>query len=210
VSRPVVHGAGEQVYRLLPDFIRASDDGTGYTALRYVAAAAVPLERAADFLALVDPDTSVTGTCELVNAAACPRPYLGWLGWLVGVNTAGIPAPYVRDAVGNAAASQRRGSAGSIRDAVQRTLTGSRSCRVYPNLTGTDPYLISVFTLTSETADTAATLAAAMSEKPAGCVIDLNVAAGSTWADVLATYDTWADVVAAHPTWAELVTWIPE
>ena len=210
MTRPAVHPAAEQVYRLLPDFMRASDEGTDYAALRFVASSAVAFERAADFLTIVDPGTSVTGTCELVNAAACPRPYLGWLGWLVGVDTSQIPTPFVRDAVGNAAASQRRGSAGSIRDAVQRTLTGSKSCRVYPNLTGTDPYLISIFTLTSETADPATTLEAALSEKPAGCLIDLNVVAGSTWADVLAAYDTWADVVAAHPTWADLVTWLPE
>lgn len=212
MSRPAVHQAAEQVYRLLPDFVRSADavDSVDYTALRYVAAAAVAIEPAADFLNLVDPDTSVTGTCELVNADACPRPYLGWLGWLVGIDTSTIPAPFVRDAVGNAAASQRRGSAGSIRDAVQRTLTVSRSCRVYPNLSGVDPYVISIFTLTAETADPAVTLAAAMTEKPAGCLIDLNVVTGSTWADVLANYDTWADVIAAHPTWASLVTWLPE
>lgn len=206
---PTLHPAAEQAYRLLPDYMRAADPGTDWTLARFTGAAAVGLEKPHEFLTLVDPDTSVTGTCELVNAAAVPRAYLAWLGWLVGVDTSTIPDADVRDAVGNAATSQRRGSLESIRDAVQRTLTGSKSCRVYSNLSGVDPYLIEVITLTSDTPSPAASLAAALTEKPAGVNLTLATAAGPVWADAVATYATWNALVAAKATWDALVIAIP-
>lgn len=211
MTRPVVHPAAEQVYRLLPDFMRAADqvEQIDYTALRYLAGAAVGLEKAADFLTLVDPDTSVTGTCELVNAAACPRPYLGWLGWLVGIDISEIADPFVRVAIGNAAATQRRGSKGSIRDAVQRTLTGSKSCRVYWNLSGTEPYLITVITVTGQTPDSVATLEAALTEKPAGIDLQLQTVDGTTYAEIAANFDDYAEVAATFPTYTDLTTYVP-
>lgn len=211
MTRPAVHPAAEQVYRLLPDFMRAADEleQTDYTALRYVAGASVGLEKAADFLTIVDPDTSVTGTCELVNAAACPRPYLGWLGWLVGIDITEIADPFVRVAIGNAAATQRRGSKGSIRDAVQRTLTGSKSCRVYWNLGGTAPYLLTVITFTSQTPDSVATLEAALTEKPAGMDLELQTVDATTYQEINANFADYGDVAAAFPTYTDMNEYVP-
>lgn len=211
MTRPAVHVAAEQVYRLLPDFIRSADEveTIDYTALRYVGAASVGLENAAGFLTIVDPDTSVTGTCELVNAAACPRPYLGWLGWLVGVDVSQIADPFVRVAIGNAAATQRRGSKGSIRDAVQRTLTGSQSCRVYWNLSGTEPYLLTVITFTAQTPDSVATLEAALTDKPAGMDLELQTVDGATYAEIAANFPDYADVKATFLTYTDLSEYVP-
>lgn len=209
MTRPLVHPSAEQSYRLLPDFMRAADEPTDYTALKVTAAGSVAMEKALDFLTIVDPATSVTGTCELVNAAACPRPYLPWLGWLIGIDTTQIADQFVRDALLNASTAQRRGTVGAIRDVVERTLTGSRYCRVYSNLGGANPYRITVITLTSETPDTGETLAAAEGEKPAGMEIELQTVAGSVWNTVVAEYDTWSDVTAAQDTWNDLTTWLP-
>lgn len=209
MTAPTVHPAAGQVYRLLPDYVQAADPATDWTLKRFTAATAIGLEKVVEFLTLVDPDTSVTGTCELVNATAVPSAWLSWLGWLVGVDTSTIPDADVRDAVGNAASTQRRGSTGAIRDAVQRTLTGSKSVRIYVNLSGTEPYLITVLTLTSDTPSGVDALAAAWTEKPAGVDLELQTTSGSTWADVIATYPTWDDLVAAHATWDDLVAWTP-
>lgn len=209
MSAPTLHPAAEQVYRLLPDYLQAADPGTDWTLAKFTGAAAVGLERVNEFLTLVDPDTSVTGTCELVNPAAVPRAWLAWLGWLVGIDTSPIPDADVRDAVGNAAATQRRGSLGAIQDAVQRTLTGSKSCRVYANVSGVDPYLITVITLTADTPDPVASLDAAWAEKPAGVDLELQAVAGSIWTEVVAEYTDWNAVVAAQPTWNDLVNWTP-
>lgn len=209
MTAPTVHPAAEQTYRLLPDFMRAADDTTNYTAKRLIGAASVALEKPNELLTIADPDTSVTGTCEVVNAAAAPRSWLGWLGWLVGIDTSQIADPYVRDAVGNAARTQRRGSRGSIRDVVQRTLTGSKSCRVYWNLSGTDPYLITVVTITSQTANPVATLEAAHSEKPAGLDLELQVTDGFTYAEVQTNFDDYAEITNTVDNYTELLTYDP-
>lgn len=209
MARPVVHAAAEQVYRLLPDHLRDPDESNDWVLLRFTAASSIGLEKAIDFLTLVDPDTSITGTCELVNPVAAPRAYLAWLGWLAGINVANLPDSEVRSAIADATTTQRRGSTNAIRSATARALTGSRHVRVYPNVSGTDPYLITVITLLSETPDTVAALAAAWTEKPAGADLELQTVPGSIWDEVVATYDTWDDVVAAHDTWDDLITWIP-
>lgn len=209
MTAPVIHAAAEQVYRLLPDYVQAVDEGTDWTLRRYTGAAAVGLEKCNEFLTLVDPATSVTGTCELVNASAAPRAYLPWLGWLVGVDVAAIADPYVRDAVGNASRTQRRGTSGAIIDAVQRTLTGSKYVRVYSNVSGVDPYLLTVLTLTAETPDAGAALAAAWSEKPAGVNLELQTVSGPTWADAIVAYANWDAVTSAKATWNDLIAAIP-
>lgn len=209
MTRPAVHPAAEQPYRLLPDFMRAADEPTGYTALKVTAAGAVAMEKALDFLNIVDPSTSVTGTCELVNAAACPRPYLSWLGWLIGIDTTKIADQYVRDALTNASTAQRRGTVGAIKDVVERTLTGSRYCRVYSNYGGANPYRLTVITLTSETPDATVSLLAAEGEKPAGMEIELQVVSGSVWNTVVAEFGTWDDVTTGFDSWNELTTWLP-
>lgn len=211
MTRPVVHAAAEMTYRLLPDFVRAADsvEAIDYTTLRYVGGAAVGLEKASEFLTIVDPDTSASGTCELIDSRYCPRPYLGWLGWLVGIDTTVIADPFVRDAIGNAARTQRRGSKGSISDAVQRTLTGSKSCRVYWNLSGTEPYHLTVITLVAQTPDATASLNAALSEKPAGMSLELQTVNGPTYAEIAANFTDYADVAATFPTYTDMSTYLP-
>ena len=209
MTAPVIHAAAEQVYRLLPDYVQAADEATDWTLRRYVGACAVGLEKLNEFLTMVDPDTSVTGTCEIVNPAATPRAYLAWLGWLVGLDTSVFADSYVRAAVANAAVLQNRGTRASIINAVQNTLTGTKSVRFYSNLSGIDPYLITILTLTSETASVPATLAAAWAEKPAGVNLTVTATTGPVWADAVANYATWNATVAAKATWQALITAIP-
>lgn len=200
--------ASDQVWRLLPDYMRDADVSGVLRA--YVGGAAVGLDRAAAFLAMVDPATSVSGTCEPVNPAAAPRAWLPWLGWLLGIDVSAIPDAEVRATIAAATGAHRRGSVGAIKSAVQRTLTGGRSCRVHYNLSGTEPYLITVVTVAAQTPDPAASLAAALTEKPAGIDLLLEVVTGSTWDELAGAYPTWNDVPAALPTWDDVAAWIPE
>lgn len=199
--------AADQVWRLLPDYAREAD--TTGTLRAFTAAAAVGLSRSASFLDLVDPDTSVTGTCELANPLAAPRAYLPWLGWLLGIDTAALPAADVRPALVTAASTQRRGSSGAIRSAVRRTLTGGRSCRVYRDEDGAHPYTLRVVTVTDQTPDPAASLAAALTEKPAGMGLSLDVVTGATWNELAAAF-TWDGVRTTFATWDDVAAWIPE
>lgn len=217
------------VWRLLPDYIREADDGTLATFLgKATASAMAPGLRMAD---LADPATSVSGTAELANADAIPRPWLPWLGWLVGIDVASLPAAVARDVVRDAAAFQRRGSVAAIAEAVRRTLTGSRdvivitkppdgdftswdfdeagqdydSVRRYDgNLT--DPYLLIVVTKTPQTPNSIATLEAAVGEKPAGVVLELQTLSGSTYAQLATAYPTYSAMRSTNRTYGDLAS----
>ena len=193
----------------LPDYVTAADEPTG-TLNKWLGSIAGQMDPALLLLNSADPLTSVSGTCEIANAAMAPRSgdinanWLGWLGWLVGIDTTQIAAPYVRAAVTAAITTQRRGSIGAMRDAVKRTLTGSQSVKIYVNYSGTDPYLINVITTTSQTPDEAATLAAAISEKPAGATLTLTVSEGSIYLEIAADFTDYAELAATFGTYTDL------
>ena len=197
----------DYVYRLLPDYVRDDDAGTLATFLGKATASAMgPALRLAD---VGDPDTSVTGTAELANPDAAPRTWLAWLGWLVGIDLDQIPDAEKRAAISQSSSLQRRGSKRAIIRATQRELTGSKSCRVYWNLSTTDPYLITVVTLTAQTPDSVAALAAAVTEKPAGIDLDLQTVTGATYAELAAEYADYDAVAAAFPDYDDLGDWVP-
>jgi hypothetical protein len=197
----------DYVYRLLPDYIRDADAGTLATFLGKATATSMgPALRLAD---VGDPDTSVTSTAELSNPDAAPRTWLAWLGWLVGIDLDAIPDAEKRAAISESSTLQRRGSKRSIIRATQRELTGSKSCRVYWNLSGTDPYLITVVTLTTQTPDAADALAAAVTEKPAGVDLEVQTVAGATYAELALAYADYDAVDAAFTDYDDLAAWVP-
>lgn len=197
----------EYVWRLLPDYVRGDDDGTleGFLGSATVASLG-PALRIAD---VADPDTSVTRTAELANPAAAPRAWLRWLGYLVGINVDTIADADKRSAIADSSTLQRRGSVRAIIRAVQQTLTGSRSCRVYWNLSGSDPYLLTVVTLTSQTPDSIATLAAAVTEKPAGVDLDLQTTTGPLYSEVAAGFTDYDDLTSSFTDYDDLGDWTP-
>ncbi len=209
MTRPVVHAGVEQIYRLLPDFMRDADLDSDFLTLRYLAGAGVPTVKAVEMLTIADANTSVTGTCEMANPQAIPRAYLRWLGWLVGIDTGSLAESDIRSAIGDAAVTQRRGSLSALRTVIARTLTGSKSMRIYVNPSGTDPYRITVITQTDQTPDEAATLAAAMSEKPAGMRLTLTVIDGGTYGDVFANHTDYTDIDATFADYIALNQWDP-
>jgi hypothetical protein len=193
--------------RLMPDYVR-NEDTTGTLAAFFagVGTCVAPALRVAD---LADPDTSVTGTAEIANPAAAPRAWLPWLAYLVGIDLDGVPNADQRDAIAVASALQRRGSRNAIARVVQRTLTGGRSCRVYSNLSGIDPYLITVVTIDTQTPDEPATLLAALSEKPAGADLELQVVASVTFDEIDANFADFDAVEAEFDTFDDLTTYTP-
>ena len=198
----------EYVYRLLPDYVRDDDPGTLATFLGKATASAMgPALRLAD---VGDPDTSVSGTAELANPDAAPRTWLRWLAWLVGIDLDTIPDAEKRAAIAQASSLRRRGSAVSIVRAVQRTLTGSRSCRVFWNVSTNDPYELIVVTLTAQTPDSTASLAAALTEKPAGMDLILQDVTGSLYSELVTEYtgDDYADLAGDYTDYDDLADWV--
>lgn len=195
------------VWRLLPDYVREDDNGDLETFLGKATLSAMgPTLRITD---VGDPDTSVTGTAELANPAAAPRSWLRWLGYLVGINLDTIADADKRSAIADSATLQRRGSVRAIIRATQQTLTGSRSCRVYWNLDGSSPYLLTVVTLTTQTPDTVATLAAAVTEKPAGVDLELQTTTGALYSEVAAAHTDYDDLASSFTDYDDLGDWTP-
>jgi hypothetical protein len=84
--------------------------------------------------------------------------------------------------------------------AIRRTLTGTRY--VFLKEREGSPYRVTAVTRTAETPDVAATLAAALSQKPAGLILTLSSTAVRTWLEVDTAGGTWAGVAATYGTWA--------
>lgn len=210
MSRPVVHPAAEQAYRLLPDYLTRDDADTGYTTLRLVDALTVGHRPILDLLTMADPDTSASGSCEIVNAERVPREWLPWLGALLGVDVAAWPVEIAREIVAKSGDARRSGSRNAIKAAVERTLSARVPApRVWANFSGTDPYLISIVTNTAQTPDSVAALEAALTEKPAGMVIELQVVDGAIVVELEAAFVTVDEMEDALPTVDDVAGWIP-
>jgi hypothetical protein len=191
---------GQRLFDLLPTYVRDADDSgdlAGFMAS--IGDAASPAEA---FIDAADPDTSATGTSEPVNPATAPAAWLGWLGWLVGIPTTGMDTSAARWYLSQLGA-QAHGSPSGITAAVQATLTGERFCQVFTAVGG-DPWAIEVQVNSAEVVDSAATLAAAMREKPAGASLTVTASDPVTYDDLDTAYTTYSNMAATAKTYTEL------
>lgn len=208
MAAPNVTRITDLVYGRLPDYVRDADAAQDYALKRYLAALLEPNSDVVRLVDSTDPDTSVTGTCELANPAAVDSRWLPWLGWLVGIDTANLSESDRREAVAQASTLQRRGSAAALKKTIARTLTGTRSVRVFHNITGVDPYLITVLVRQSEVVDIDDTVAAALSEKPAGADLDLQqTVSAAIYADLPDNFTDYADLGGSFADYDELSDW---
>jgi len=137
-----------------------------------------------------------------VTPATPPAGWLRWLGWLVGVPVDGMATADARWYLSRAGA-QAHGSAAGIQAAVQATLSGTRYCLV-TTAVGGDPWAIEVQVDSSEVVDSAATLRAAMREKPAGANLTLTSSTPVTYDDLDTAYTTYSNMTASALTYTEL------
>ena len=191
---------GQRLFDLLPEYVRDAD--TNGELLRYMAAIGDAAHPVAKFIDDADPDTSATGTSEPVNPATAPAGWLPWLGWLMGVPTADLDTTAARWYLSRAGA-QAHGSAAGIQAAVQATLSGTRFCQV-STAVGGDPWAIEVQVDSTEVVDSAATLRAAMREKPAGANLTVTSSVPVTYDDLDTAYTTYANMAASAATYTEL------
>ena len=191
---------GQRLFDLLPEYVRNADANDEL--LRYMAAIGDAAHPVAKFIDDADPDTSATGTSEPVNPATAPAGWLPWLGWLIGIPTTGLDTANARWYLSRAGA-QAHGSAAGIKAAVQATLTGGRFCQV-TTAVGGDPWAIEVQVNSAEVADSAATLRAALREKPAGANLTVTSSTPVTYDDLDTAYTDYADMTATALTYTEL------
>ena len=191
---------GQRLFDLLPEYVRDADSSDEL--LRFMASIGDAAYSVAQFIDDADPDTSASGTSEPVNPATSPAGWLPWLGWLIGVPVAGMDTTDARWYLSRAGA-QAHGSAAGIQAAVQATLSGTRYCLV-TTAVGGDPWAIEVQVDSSEVADSAATLRAAMREKPAGANLTLTSSTPVTYDDLDTAYTTYSNMTASALTYLEL------
>jgi hypothetical protein len=125
------------------------------------------------------------GWSILLDLNRAPTKALPWLGQFVGVN---VPST-LDDATARSRIYDKhnftRGTVAAIISGAQATLTGTKDVIVQERYTG-DPYKLWVGTRTSQTPDSAVTLAALMREKPAGILLTYQTITGQTFDELLA------------------------
>lgn len=141
------------------------------------------------------------GWSIVLDVAAVPAEGLVWLSQLAGVvlrkprdgETLEDWAVYARMAIVEQGGRQR-GTPAAIVSAVRDTLTGLRSVRLIERAAG-NPWALTLITRTTETPDAAATVAAALTQKPAGIVLTHVISDDPLWVE---TTKTWAGVGAGE------------
>jgi len=142
------------------------------------------------------------GFSILLDLNRCPSEALDWLGQFVGVRLpAGATDAEKRAAIA-AESGFRRGTRAALEAAVKATLTGAQTVIVRERSgdSTAEPidyaYRLKIRTYPAETPDAAATLAAALSQKPGGIVLDYATVAPATYGSVAVDYATYAVVAA--------------
>jgi hypothetical protein len=114
------------------------------------------------------------GWSSLLDVERCPFEFLGYLGQFVGVAIpVGTPEEEARQLVREHAGTSR-GTPDSMTAAIEKTLTGTQTVNIVER-SGDSAYQLLVRTLTAETPDSDATLAAIISQKPGGIILSYEV-----------------------------------
>jgi hypothetical protein len=132
-----------------------------------------------------------------------------WLGNTTGTEIpGGLTATQTRDLIRDHG-SWRRGTPAALLAAVQATLIGTRQVEITER--NGSPWQLRVLVYAAETPDPDATLAAILSQKPVGIVLDFVVAAGATFQHFIDVHGpTFDDDQAAFPLFVDASTHIPE
>lgn len=197
---PVLSALGERLRErtapLAPD-----DETYGYAHAHLCEALAQMLVQVAE---VYDPPDPLPPAAPLMDPAPAPDWALPWVGQLVGVRlprgaTAEQARTLIRDVAGFS-----RGTPAALAAAAAATLTGNQVVifRERDSSAADPPYALEVVTLTGETPNPAATLAALMAQKPAGIVLTYRSVEGQDWQAV--RDQTWRQARATHASWRDL------
>jgi hypothetical protein len=156
-----------------------------------------------------DDDEGDVGWSILLDLSRCPATALPWLGQFVGARVnANLSDSDQRQQVSDVAA-WKRGSVAAMIGAVKPYLTGTQSIIFSERDSGACPsepaYGLTIFTLTDETPDSGAVLAALLLVKPAGIVLNYHTVSGATYEALFTTYATYEDLYGAYDTYRAIL-----
>lgn len=190
MSRPTDAGSfGETLYtRLEP--LTYDDENQEWALLVYCGAIGQMFQQLHDLTA----DTEDRpGWSNLLDIEVCPADYLPFLGQFVGATIpTGSDETTARDIVRTHSGFQR-GTRAALEAAVAATLTGTKTVRIIER--DEDPYYITVLTDPAETPDPDATLAAALTQKPGGLVLNHYLDASTIIDELEGSIDDLAGII---------------
>lgn len=193
--------AADRIYAALGPF--AEDDETG-DLRAYIEALTSPLEILHQ---LLSEDNQDHPWQILTDPDRCPDALLPWLAqWDGVVLEDGMTAAEQRTAV-KARAGLARGRISTIRERIERVLTGNKRIIIHERTPG--PYDLYIRTIASETPNPDEVLRAIRDQKPAGIVLDYDAATGITYIDLAANYATYGDLAATGMSYQELSETLP-
>lgn len=139
-----------------------------------------------------------SGWSLVMDADNTPIEYLPWLAQFAGVRVNAELSEADQRRQVKEVEGFKRGTVASLIAAAQPYLTGTKS--VIVNERDTSAYHFTVRTFTAETPDGSKVLAALQAQKPAGLVMDYEIADGLTWDEIAASGKTYNELTADFPT----------
>lgn len=197
---------GLELYKALEP-LTLEDEANGSGMAKLLDAIAAMHQEVADLAQdTVDEDP---GWSIVLDAQRVPAKALAWLGQFVGV-TAEELRP-LNEAGQRAMLRTRpkfaRGTPLALVAAVQATLTGEKTVFLRERYGGA--WKLSVRTITGQTPDQAKTVAAILTQKPAGITLDYAAVVGQDYQDVLDNNTDYADLLATYDTYNDVLTDLP-
>jgi hypothetical protein len=194
VSRPTTGSVADTIWASVEPAV-PEDEGFGWPFGIYVAANTGAIQTIDDWVR----DSALgIGWSMFLDPDRCPVEGLPWLAEIAGeILPHGTSEGDARTLL-NLQPQKERGTVQAMLDAIKATLTGTKFVDLLERVD--TAWRTEYFVLESECADGAATLAAAMSQKPAGIILVGTVLAGDAFAWDEATH-AWDDGAIATITW---------
>lgn len=195
MARPVVAATAELLYEALGALTAQDGEDNDWELLRLCDALCSGTFE--DIYQLVAEIDDRPGWQVLFDPDECPAVYLPYLAQFAGVELEpDLTEEQQRDKI-KLPEGFLRGTRDALIQAIQRTLTGTKHVAFIERYTGS-AYQLAVRTQTAETPDEAVTLAAILSQKPVGIVLDYDSITGATYDEVEAAYDDYDDLEASN------------
>jgi hypothetical protein len=140
------------------------------------------------------------GWSPLLDLDRCPDEALPWLAQFAGVRLLPDSTPSEQRARIEATDGWKRGTPAALVGAAQATLTGSR--QVILRERDTDPYHLTIRTLTGQTPSATSTLNAILAQKPGGLTLDFAAVAGQDYAGLKTKKANYAAVKSGYVDYA--------
>lgn len=207
MAQPPIGTVAQEIYDGIAP-LAFDDEANDWVLAYYCEAIGRQIELVAE-LALTDIDGE-DGWSLLLDLDRCPSDSLAYLAQFNGTTLkAGLSDADQRARIA-AAAGFARGTRAALIEAVRVTLTGGQDVHVRERYNEADPgpdyaYYLQVRTLASETPDPAASLAASISQKPAGIILQYSDVTGEDYQDLFDLGYDYQDVIDNLPIYQDVL-----